>query len=99
MNYNFEWDVNKAKSNITKHKVSFEDSASVFRDKNMISVFDDEHSESEDRRVTIGMDLHTKTLVVVHTYISVDNNNCNIRIISARRATKKEQQIYLEGLR
>ncbi len=49
MNYNFEWDVNKAKSNITKHKVSFEDSASVFRDKNMISLFDDEHSESEDK--------------------------------------------------
>lgn len=49
MNYNFEWDVNKAKSNIAKHKVSFEDSASVFRDKNVISLFDDEHSESEDR--------------------------------------------------
>lgn len=43
MNYNFEWDANKAKSNIAKHNVSFEDSASVFRDKNMISIFDDEH--------------------------------------------------------
>jgi uncharacterized DUF497 family protein len=99
MNYNFEWDANKAKSNINKHDVSFEDSASVFRDKNMISLFDDEHSESEDRWITIGMNLYTKTLVVVHTYVSVDNENCNIRIISARRATKKEQQIYLEELR
>lgn len=99
MNYNFEWDANKAKSNIAKHNVSFEDSTSVFRDKNMISIFDDEHSDSEDRWVTIGMDLHTKTLVVVHTYISIDNDNCNIRIISARKATKKEQQIYLEGLK
>jgi hypothetical protein len=98
MNYNFEWDANKAKSNIAKHNVSFEDSASVFRDKNMISIFDDEHSESEDRWVTIGMDLHTETLVVVHTYISIDNDNCNIRIISARKASKKEQQIYLEEL-
>ncbi|MDK9694432.1 MAG: BrnT family toxin [Sulfurimonas sp.] len=57
MNYNFEWDANKAKSNIAKHNVSFEDSVSVFRDKNMISLFDDEHSESEDRWVSIGMDL------------------------------------------
>ena len=43
------------------------------------------------------MDEVTRTLVVIHTYISVDENNCNIRLISARKATKKEQQIYKEG--
>jgi len=98
MNYNFEWDPNKAKSNLKKHKVSFEVAASVFKDKNLISVFDESHSENEERWATIGIDAKTRTLVVVHTYISIDNNNYNIRIISARKATKKEEKIYNEGL-
>lgn len=99
MNYNFEWDANKAKSNVFKHHISFEDSTSVFRDEHMISMFDEEHNENEDRWVTIGMDINTKTLVVIHTYIFIDNENCNIRIISARKATKKEQQIYFGEIR
>ena len=49
MNYSFEWDPIKAKSNILKHKVSFEDAASVFRDKNAISIYDEKHSFKEDR--------------------------------------------------
>ena len=97
MNYNFEWDPNKAKINLSKHRVSFEQATSVFRDKNAISIFDDEHSEDEDRWITIGMDYHTKVLVVVHTHILIDQDNCNIRIISARKATKKEQEVYMEG--
>ena len=48
MNYNFEWDPNKAKSNILKHKISFEDAASVFKDENAISIYDDKHSTQED---------------------------------------------------
>ena len=98
MNYNFEWDPNKAKSNLRKHKVSFEVATSVFKDKNLISVFDESHSENEERWATIGIDAKTRTLVVVHTYISIDNNNYNIRVISARKATKKEEKIYNEGL-
>ena len=97
MNYNFEWDPNKAKSNLIKHKVSFEVATSVFKDKNLISVFDEIHSENEERWATIGLDIKTRTLVVVHTYISTHNNNCNIRIISARKATKNEEKIYNEG--
>jgi len=62
-------------------------------------MFDEEHNEDEDRWVTIGVDINTKTLIVIHTYISIDNENCNIRIISARKATKKEQQIYLGEIR
>lgn len=96
MNYNFEWDPNKAKTNILKHKIYFEDATSVFKDENAISIFDEEHSLDEDRWITIGMDLKTRTLVVVHTFISLDNKNCNIRIISARKATKNEQKIYEE---
>jgi len=97
INYRFEWDRNKAKSNLSKHKVSFEDATSVFKDKNAISLSDEEHSECEERWITIGMDRVTRTLVVVHTYILIDENNCNIRIISARKATKREQHIYNEG--
>ena len=97
MNYNFEWDPNKAKSNISKHKISFEDASSVFKDENAISIFDEKHSSKEDRWVTIGLDLKTRTLVVIHTFITFDKDNCNIRVISARKATKQEKIIYQEG--
>ena len=97
MNYNFEWDVNKARTNLSKHKISFEGATSVFRDEKAISISDEEHSDDEERWLTIGMDEVTRTLVVIHTYMSVDENNCNIRLISARKATKKEQQMYKEG--
>ena len=97
MNYNFEWDPNKAKSNILKHKINFEDAISVFKDENAISIFDKEHSLNEDRWITIGLDKKTKILVVIHTFIILDKNNCNIRIISARKATNKEAKLYQEG--
>jgi len=96
MNYNFEWDPNKAKINLLKHKISFEQAVSVFKDKNAISIFNKDHSEQEDRWLTVGIDDQTKILVVIHTYILINKNNYNIRIISARKATKKEQQVYLE---
>ena len=62
MKYIFEWDYKKAKTNILKHQISFEDAASVFKDKNMISIFDEKHSEIEDRWITIGMDLKSRSL-------------------------------------
>ena len=97
MNYNFEWDRNKAHTNLSKHKISFEGATSVFKDEQAISLADEEHSDSEERWLTIGMDEVTRTLVVIHTFISIDENNCNIRLISARKATKKEQEIYRKG--
>ena len=97
MHYNFEWDIHKAHTNLAKHKISFEAATSVFKDERAISISDEEHSEDEEGWLTIGMDEVTRTLVVIHTYISLDENNCNIRIISARKATKKEQKIYNEG--
>jgi uncharacterized DUF497 family protein len=97
MNYNFEWDRNKANKNLLKHKISFEGATSVFRDEYAISISDEEHSDNEERWLTIGMDEVTRTLVVIHTYMSIDENNCTIRLISARKATNKEQQIYKEG--
>ncbi len=97
MNYNFEWDLNKAKTNFSKHKIDFESAVSIFKDKNAISLFDEKHSEGEDRWITIGLDVETRTLVVIHTFISITKDSCNIRIISARKATKTEKIIYKEG--
>ena len=97
MKYHFEWDWKKAKTNHNKHKITFEDATSVFRDTNAISISDEEHSEDEERWITIGLDSVTRTLIVIHTFISIDNDNCNIRMISARKATKNEQKLYEEG--
>jgi len=63
----------------------------------MISVFDTEHSEHEDRWATIGIDRNGILLVVVHTFQQLDADCCKIRIISARKATKKELKQYQEG--
>jgi uncharacterized DUF497 family protein len=63
----------------------------------MISVFDEKHSENEDRWITIGMDLKTRTLVVVHTFVFFDKETTKIRVISTRKATKKEQKVYWES--
>ena len=92
----FEWDPSKAQSNLVKHNIAFDSAVSVFKDRDAISIFDDEHSANDDRWVTIGMDFETRTLVVVHTFIALDNDNCNVRVITARKATKNEQKIYTE---
>ena len=97
MKYIFEWDYKKAKTNITKHQISFEDATSIFKDENMISIYDEKHSDNEDRWITIGMDLKTRTLIVIHTCISTDKDTTKIRVISARKATKKEQKMYWEN--
>lgn len=96
MNYNFQWDPLKARSNTVKHKVRFEDAASVFADPSTITIYDEDHSEFEDRWITIGLDLFTRTIVVVHTFIVISNDSAIIRIISARRATPKEKEQYYE---
>lgn len=96
MHYNFEWDPMKAKQNIRKHKVSFERAAMIFRDPYMISMFDDEHSQSEDRWITIRRNGNGILLVVSHTFLEINTSLCNIRIISARKAVKYERKQYEE---
>jgi len=93
-NYNFEWDLNKARSNQSKHGVSFEEAATVFRDPKALSIFDDEHSTNEDRWVTIGISNTGRLLVVCHTFQKNDENNISVRIFSGRRAIKKEIKQY-----
>ncbi|NIM11665.1 MAG: BrnT family toxin [Candidatus Aminicenantes bacterium] len=97
-NYNFEWDPKKAKQNIKKHKVSFERAATVFLDSNALTIYDEEHAEIEDRWITIGMDKAANLIVVCHTFHPVENDNFQIRVISARKPTKTEIMQYKELL-
>jgi len=96
LDYNFEWDPAKAISNRAKHGVSFEQAATIFRDPQLISVADDEHSDDEDRWATMGFDSQGTLLVVVHTFSEDANGGVSIRIISARRATRYEAGQYTD---
>jgi uncharacterized protein len=98
MRYDFEWDIKKAKSNIRKHKVSFERAATIFRDPNLLSIPDEEHSESEDRWITMGLDETGLLLVISHRFQSPYSEVSRIRIISARKATKTETEQYEKGI-
>lgn len=91
----FNWDKNKAKINLAKHKISFEEAQSVFDDDNARLIFDPDHSESEDRFILLGLSCSLKVLVVVHCYKDKENI---IRLISARKATKSEEENYKELL-
>lgn len=96
MQYNFDWDPVKAKQNLQKHGVSFERAARIFIDPFAISIYDDEHSENEDRWITIGAEQNEILLVVVHTFRGTDAQSSIIRIISARKADREEAQQYNE---
>ncbi|MGF1673859.1 MAG: BrnT family toxin [Rivularia sp. (in: cyanobacteria)] len=86
----YEWDANKAQSNRQKHGIDFADAVSVFGDNFAITVID-EHPD-EQRFATIGMDAMSRIIVVVYTLRA---GSC-IRLISARKATKRERQQYEE---
>jgi uncharacterized protein len=97
MEYNFEWDPLKARRNILKHRVGFVEAAGVFKDAQAISIFDEDHSEQEERWITIGLDKSGQLIVVNHAYVLEENNKAAyVRIISARRATRKEQKQYYQ---
>lgn len=83
----YQWDINKATTNLSKHGVDFADAVSVFSDELAITIFDDRFEE--ERYITIGIDIFSRVLVVVYTLR--DNE---IRIISARKATRKERRQY-----
>ena len=87
----FEWDSQKDKININKHGVSFEEAKTVFYDEYAISYFDPEHSEEEDRFLLLGMSFKLKTLVICHCFRQEEKI---VRIISARKADKDEEQVY-----
>ena len=90
--FRFEWDDQKASSNLQKHGVSFDEAVSVFGDARALTFADADHSDVEDRSRTYGVSNKTRLLVVVHT----ERRN-GIRIISARKATRYEKSIYENG--
>ncbi len=94
----FEWDSEKKKANRQKHKISFLEACYVFADKYMLTLYDDEHSAEEDRWTTIGQSLSNRIPVVVHTYRKIKDKE-SVRIISARKATKHEEEQYFERRR
>jgi uncharacterized DUF497 family protein len=89
---NFEWDEKKAAQNIRKHGVSFHEAATVFADALAATYPDPDHSLAEQRYITIGVSQTGRALVVAFT----ERGN-NIRIISARKATRAERKFYEEG--
>lgn len=90
--FKFEWGYRKAESNVQKHGVSFDEAVSVFADAMALTFTDSDHSETEHRSRTYGMSNKVRLLVVVHT----ERKN-NVRIISARKATRYEKTIYKQG--
>ena len=87
----FEWDNEKNKTNTKKHGVSFEEGKTVFFDEYALQFFDPEHSEDEDRFLLLGTSFKSQTLVVCHCFREEETK---VRIISARKADKDEQQVY-----
>jgi uncharacterized DUF497 family protein len=88
----FEWDPNKAARNLERHRVSFEEAATVFDDPMFITLVDEDHSTDEERYITIGLSNQGRVLLLAHT-----DRKGQIRIISAREATRKEKQYYAEA--
>jgi len=86
----------KARQNLKKHGVSFERAARIFLDPFAVSIFDEKHSDDEDRWITIGSEANEVLLVVMHTFRDIDANTAIIRIISARKADREEAHQYHE---
>lgn len=82
---NFEWDIQKEQKNIAKHGLDFSTAILVFGDENRLEFYDVEHSDTEDRYITI-------------VYVAYTERNRAIRIISARGATRREKEVYYEGI-
>jgi len=92
MNRQFEWNPEKAKNNLQKHQVGFEEASTIFDDPQFIAFLDEEHSADEERYITIGLSNKNRILIVAHT-----DRNEFIRIISARKVTKHEEKFYNEA--
>jgi uncharacterized protein len=90
-NIEFAWDRRKARSNLANHGISFEEAQTVFQDESARLIDDPDHSEYEDRLLLLGYSLQARCLVVIHCYRQSDSV---IRLISARRATGQEEQMY-----
>ena len=92
--YDFQWNTVKATANEDKHGVTFEQAAAVFLDPLSLTVFDEAHSQDEERWWLLGHDTNGTLLLVAHTYQATGPDSANVRLISARPATGRERQFY-----
>lgn len=88
----FEWDEQKERLNIKKHGLDFETAVRVFEDENRLELYDEEHSEFEDRYITIGL-IDDVACIVMVVYTEREET---VRVISARKATKQEREMYYD---
>ena len=95
--YRFDWDPVKARGNWRKHGIAFEQAATVFNDPLAVSIPDDDHSDTEERWVTLGRARNGRLIVISHTYRVAGVNAAKVRIISARRPAKHERWQYESG--
>ena len=96
LTFHFEWDTDKARTNQTKHGISFRLAMSVLRDPFAITIYDEEHSDYEERWLTLGLASNGQHLVVIHTMTQTSQTDMLVRIISARTADSDEQHDYME---
>ncbi len=89
----FEWDPSKARRNLKKHHVAFREAATVFQDPPGITIYDPDHSTSEERFITIGASTGERLLMISHT-----ERRGKIRLISARELTRLERHAYEEEI-
>jgi uncharacterized DUF497 family protein len=87
---NFKWDAHKNIQNKRKHGVSFEEAQTVFLDENAMAFFDPDHSQEEDRFIMLGLSIRLRVLVVCHCH----RQGKSIRMISARKANRREERDY-----
>lgn len=90
----FEWDEAKAKTNLIKHQISFDEAKTVFNDPLLLSYRDELHSTQEERTISIGLSTQYRLLLVVHTEQIIQDDAVIIRIISSRKATALERKYY-----
>ena len=90
----FEWDEAKARINLEKHKISFEEAATIFIDPWLLTFVDDLHSDKEERFISIGLSEKNRVLLAVHTEREEKSETIVIRIISCRKATQTERKRY-----
>ena len=92
MKLTFEWDESKAKTNMRKHNVEFNEGKTIFNDPFLLTFADMDNSDDEDRYISIGLSDRDRILVLIHT-----DRQGTIRIISCRKATTRERRYYEEG--
>ena len=92
MKLTFEWDEVKARENLRKHRIPFDEGKTIFNDPCLCTFPDNEHSADEGRYINIGLSVHGRVLILIYT-----ERRDKIRIISCRKATMRERRFYEKG--